>query len=276
MFLSKLMNWKTAFRLLLLGTILLISFQGAAISSQNRDFVRKNLLDCIGDVPLWYDECLHYTAWPDEKKLIPLKEVPDVKYSYETLINEVMREGLLDKAWREKVVPVKAWIPERSLGRSVDAYLYRQVVDSGTLHICDTRTVLVVAFLADKNQPFEDEPKKFLEQVVQKLFQIKLPSEYEFTKKDDRFFTGLSLFNDKRIPPDVQKRVASKLIGTNRGPSSFSLAYISGARLAIFWLTKGNVSGCRLDRRYPLFRKVSATAYPGELVPFPVIQFRGF
>ena len=256
--LSKVLGWKTVSRALLLGTTMFILLHTVVLYSQEQHPTEQHLLEKISSAPPWYDRFFHYTAWPDEKKLIPLKEVPDVQYSYETLINEVMREGVLDKAWREKVVRVKAWIPERFFGKPLDAYLYQQEFEKGKLHICDTRPFLVIAFAGDRNRDFIHEPKVWLRDLVSKLFRLKLPEKLEL-RQDAKtgMYKGYTRFNQK-FPASLNKEKVAELYLTHDGPSSFTLSYTVAEHAFIFQFQKATVPGCVLDTRYPLFQEVDA------------------
>lgn len=264
--LSKVLGWKTVSRALLLGTTMFILLHTVVLYSQEQYSTEQHLLEKISSAPPWYDRFYHYTAWPDEKKLIPLKEVSNVQYSYETLINEVMHERVLDKAWREKVVRVKAWIPERFFGKPLDAYLYQQEFEQGKLHICDTRPFLVIAFAGDRNRDFIHEPKVWLRDFVSKLFRLKLPEKLEL-RQDAKtgMYKGYTRFNQK-FPASLNKEKVAELYLTHDGPSSFTLSYTVAEHAIIFQFQKATVPGCVLDTSYPLFREVSAKPYPGELV----------
>lgn len=262
------MRKKTA-RIFLLVIGILGCLHRVVLCSQERDPTKQNFLQVIPNAPPWYNGCFRNTAWPDEKKLVPVKEIPDVQYSYRTLIDEVIRQGILDTGWHDRVIRVKGWIRESLFGQALDAYLYRQRFDSGTLHICDTREFLVIAFLDHENGQFSYEPEKFLNQILSKLFNLELPPEYELRPYEKHgMFIGVAEFNPEpeSWPPElIKEKLKRKLFGNHEGPSSFSLSCIVGRKLAIFRFHKSTVPGCLLDRRYPLFRESTAKSIPGEL-----------
>lgn len=215
----------------------------------------------------WYQRDLYYTNWPDEERLSEVSEVPDVKYSHETLINEVMQQKILARGWQAKVLRVKGWIPKRVHGRALDAYLYRQSYKDGILHTCDTRLRLLIAFASKTDESFLEDPHKSLTRLISELFRFELPPKYKFTRDEKTgMFKARAKFNDEMLRSEITQERASELLGTHKGPSSFSLFTTMGNSIAIFDFQKSVVPGCLLSSRYPLFREVSAKPYPGELV----------
>lgn len=248
----------------LLGALLLDS---SAFCMQRQAVPGQGLLPPRDAVPQWYNRDFYYTNWPDEERLSEVSEVPDVKYSHETLINEVMQQKILERDWQAKVLRVKGWIPKSIHGRTLDAYLYRQSYKDSILHICDTRPRLLIAFASKTDESFLEDPNKCLTILTSELFQFELPLKYKFSRDEKTgMFKARAKFNDERLRSEITQERASELLGTHKGPSSFSLFITRGPGIAIFDFQKSDVPGCVLDTRYPLFREVSAQPYPGELV----------
>jgi len=153
-------------------------------SSQNIAELRKWQEDFQGDllgrktgVKPWYDNLYYYSRWPKEKPVEILEERKDIPYSYETLINYVIRPGVLDKKWAKNVLRIKEWIPGYEAGMKLDAYLYRQAFEEGTLHICDTRSTTVIAFASKQDVNFTENPRKSLNTITGKLFTMSFPDD---------------------------------------------------------------------------------------------------
>lgn len=250
----------------LLIVIMFFSFLSEGKCFDENSFIQKDLLaKSVEELP-GFDRLFYFTRWPDIKKILPVKEILNAQYSCETLINEVMKPGVLRGDWKEKFLCVKNWIPQQVFGKSLDAYLYRQPFKNGTLHICDTRPILLISFLAGEGQEIPLSRKDFAKDTLSILFQFEFPREFEWkTNAKTGWLQGAAYYNVRDWPPEVQERLASK-IGVCSGLSSFALNCTVCDRLVIFEFQKDFVSGCNIDARYPLFQEAAAEPSAGATV----------
>lgn len=222
------------------------------LASENDGLTKENLLEWRDDVNPWYERYFYYTAWPKEKEHADLKERPDIPYAFERWVTEVMKEGVLEKDWSKKVLRVKNWIrlesgfDKKYYNRRFDAYLYRQHFKDGVLHICDTRSKMVVALTCGKNETFMEDPRVAMCDTMRELFAHTFfddPAKVQL-REDPK--TGM-LLGDTRYG-------SSPGMTAGRGKkSSFDLYYTLGKRIAIFEFGKQYVPGCELGSRFPLF-----------------------
>jgi hypothetical protein len=222
------------------------------LASENDGLTKENLLEWRDDVNPWYERYFYYTAWPKEKEHADLKERPDIPYSFESWVTEVMKKGVLDEDWNKKILRVKNWIrlesgyDKKYDNRRFDAYLYRQHFKDGVLHICDTRSNMVVALTFGKNKALLEDSRVALHDTMRDLFAHTFfddPAKVQF-REDPK--TGMLLGDTAHgFPPGMSAGREKK--------TAFGLNYTVGKRIAIFEFGKWYVPGCELGSRFPLF-----------------------
>ncbi|GAF96672.1 unnamed protein product, partial [marine sediment metagenome] len=150
-----------------------------AAFAQERPPQSEPLLPSRASAPPWYRKFTYLTRWPaDSTARRELKEIRDVRYSYETFIREVFRDTALKKGWEKNVPRVQSWVPKEVFGRPADAYLYRQTDKSGLLHVCDTRSILLVALVPTAETDLTARPRESLKGYTSKLFKFSLPEKF--------------------------------------------------------------------------------------------------
>ncbi len=260
------------------------AFSGSVLSVENEDLKKENLLVWREDVKPWYKNLFYFTAWPKEEGRTDLKERLDIPYSFERLITEVMKDGVLEKGWSERVLRVKDWLQNGSNDRRLDAYLYRQNFNGGILHICDTRPAMAVALTFEKDKDPLRDPNETLRTIKEKLF--KAPYTNVDTSEPIYFDPNKIKWNTKS--PSVRKRLEDPdFLKSLQGPifypsrlkqdpdtGMFLATSISwsgereinakketrvamydrlGETVAVFEFGKRYVDGCELDSRFPIF-----------------------
>ncbi|HUT29070.1 MAG TPA: hypothetical protein VMX13_04690 [Sedimentisphaerales bacterium] len=221
---------------------------------------RDNLFLSRQEVPPGLEWMYYYTAWPADEKLPVLEERRDIPYSFGTLILYVMRDGVLQNGWQGKVLRVKDWIPEGVHDVSCDAYLYRQPVDGGTLHICETRGMMVIAFAPGADGNLLDAPGESLKKIFGALFKLKFPDDIEKVpqKEDEKgrmYYYWHITYGD---PLPIRGP------GAKDEKPAFSLACVLREKVAVFHFQKRRGPGCVIDIHYPLFGETPPEFYAAQ------------
>jgi len=212
-----------------------LSKRGALLAPPRRGF------------PPWYERLVCFTNWPDKRNLL---DVGEVSYA------QVLRDGVLEKKWDDGVVRVPEWIGplESVTAGKLDAYLYRQTFNNGTLHICDTRPFLTVAFSSPGAGDFLKAPNTSLARLTAMLLKVRLPEGTPLRIDEATGFAiGHARFNVSRNGHSAMGRQPE-----NANASSFSLCCYVSKHVIVYEFQKFSVPGCELDPRIPLFRSTSA------------------
>jgi len=175
------------------------------------------------------------------------------------LVREVMREDVLQPGWQDNLVRAQAWIP-RWPGIApveLDAFTYRQSLDGGLLHICDTRSTLTIAFYIPGDGDFRQTPRKILEEITPRLLKIPIPEKWigVRTATGDRIMIAQGVQN----MPEADTPATSKTEwgAPNPKESTYGFSCSLGERLVVYGFQKLAVPGCNLDPKMPLFRSAS-------------------
>ena len=205
--------------------------------------------------PPWYERLVRFTNWPQQPTLPEVREVPYLRYSYEVLLKQVIRDGVLDAGWQDKVVRVPAWIPRMPgmVAADLDGYLYRQPFQGGTLHICDTRPTLNVTFAGGGTEDFLEQPQKSVAKLG--LFKVLLPEGTEWTFDEA---TGLATGHAFFSVSDRGIEAAGRRLPPDTNASAFSLFCCVAKHIVVCEFDKFYVPGCELTSNVPLFRPASA------------------
>ena len=210
--------------------------------------------------PPWYERLVHFTRWPDATHTPRLQEIPDGRYVYEVLITEVLRNDVLARDWKKRVLRLSKWIPKMKavFTNDLDAYLYRQSSGDGVLHICDTRPFLVVAFRSKSDRGFLHDPEKSFRQLTSNLLKIGPVAGWQLRRDNiTGMFKGYVRFNV--AGESMRSRLtATSSTGLSSSSLSFTLNYVLGNSLVIFEFQKFFVPRCDLNASIALFRAASA------------------
>jgi hypothetical protein len=142
-------------------------------STENKPLIKSDLLvKPENEAPILYKYFYPYFRWPDESKLPTLVDIDYLGYSPEEFLNKVIKRDIIDEGWRINALRIRKWINEDNV--LYDAYLYRQKIEGGFIHICDTRKTLAIAFVSEKEINFIEDPNKNISDIANKLFRLEL------------------------------------------------------------------------------------------------------
>ena len=191
----------------------------------------------------WYKLFYDYTKWPDERNLPALIEI-DNNYSPEEFFNKVTKRGIIEEGWRKRALRVSKWIS--TIDGRYDAYLYRQKIEDGFIHICTTRKTLIVAYVSDKDVNYIEDPNTNISDIANQLFIL------DFSK--DPNWLG---FRNGRINNIILGKGLIYSIGKR---TNFGVGYCLGKNTAIFNLrlleAPGVIHGIWVPPA-PLFKSVT-------------------
>ncbi len=243
----------------LISSMYLILMTEILYSNEISDINRGELLIWKTDAKPWYKNLYYYCQWPKEKPQELLLERKGIPYSYETLINHVMRPGVLDKDWAKNVLRMKEWIPSNEPDIKLDAYLYRQIFEGGTLHICDTRGTTVIAYSTNKEINLSENPRKLINIIFSKLFIMDFPKDLNnvhFKLEDNiAVFYGFGYGSER---PSIVK-LGDKL----EEKPAFDIVSFVGERAFIFRFDKlyvpGSETRLRINDKQEIFQLFGET-----------------